>query len=386
MPFAYRGVQKWIIERRRAQALATHAGATRQLVQSLDDFASKLQNFACDVVAVKFLIEFALPPKKRASAEEITLETTETDEHTHTLLQSVASSTTHAATEHDRTASEPIMLPEAHGHAEETKNARDAVERLRQHDDGDVKDLHVVTLSQTAAQDATENFFAFLRKERLDKYVQDMSVGQLVFLFIFHAGLSWQKGKPIELTDRDKFWIPRPTYAAASAVQAQSPPFFVQWVQADATEHCQPRIQPPCACCLCGEGFVTPEALWRHCDEEHRSWAEAVERMLWGAEQLDAIPLMPPDKKRIVQNFAAALTYSHPAQGHFGQNKVCMKQLVACATCAMVDFTDDFFHAIYSKSAPSRSRDAPTQTMMRLSQTIPPRRRRPLQSGIEADS
>jgi hypothetical protein len=60
-----------------------------------------------------------------------------------------------------------------------------------------VNDLHVVILSQTAAQDMAENFFAFLRKERLDKYVQDVSVRQLVVLCIFHARLSWRKGKPI---------------------------------------------------------------------------------------------------------------------------------------------------------------------------------------------
>ena len=31
--------------------------------------------------------------------------------------------------------------------------------------------------------------------------------------------------------------------------------------------------------------------------------------MLWEADQLEAMPLLPPDKRRIIQNFTNALTY-----------------------------------------------------------------------------
>ena len=63
-------------------------------------------------------------------------------------------------------------------------------------------------------------------------------------------------------------------------------------------------MQPPRTCCLCGKGFIDAPALWKHCDDEHHSWAEAVKRMLWEAEQLEAMPLLPPDKRRIIQSCA----------------------------------------------------------------------------------
>ena len=102
-------------------------------------------------------------------------------------------------------------------------------------------------------------------------------------------------------------------------------------------------MQPPRTCCLCGKGFIDMPALWKHCEDEHHSWGEAVKRMLWEAEQLEAIPVLPPDKRRIIQNFTAALTYSRPAEGHFGRDKVCMRQLVGCATCARVEWIDQCF-------------------------------------------
>ena len=56
-----------------------------------------------------------------------------------------------------------------------------------------------------------------------------------------------------------------------------------------------------------------------------------------------AIPLLPPDKRRILGNFCDALAYSRPAQNHFGSKSVCMRQRVACGTCALVDWIDNCF-------------------------------------------
>ena len=47
-------------------------------------------------------------------------------------------------------------------------------------------------------------------------------------------------------------------------------------------------MQPPRTCCLCGKGFIDMPALWKHCEDEHHSWGEAVKRMLWEAEQLES--------------------------------------------------------------------------------------------------
>jgi len=54
----------------------------------------------------------------------------------------------------------------------------------------------------------------------------------------------------------------------------------------------------------CSQHARIVPALWKHCDDEHHSWAEAVKRMLWQAEQLEAMPLLPPDKRRIIQSCA----------------------------------------------------------------------------------
>ena len=78
--------------------------------------------------------------------------------------------------------------------------------------------------------------------------------------------------------------------------------------------------------------------------------------MLWEAEQLEAMPLLPPDKRRIIQNFTDALTYSKPAEGHFGRDKVCMKQLVGCATCGLVSWIDKCFPCFLFQDCPDALR------------------------------
>ena len=190
-----------------------------------------------------------------------------------------------------------------------------------------------------------------MEQEHLQQHLSCMSAGQILVLCIFHSRLSWQKGKPLQLHERDHYWIPKPSYTPASQVNAPSPPHFVQRIQHSATEHVPPEMQPPCSCCLCGKGFIDSPALWKHCELEHHSWAEAAKRTLWEAEQLEAMPLLPPDKRRIIQNFTNALIYSQPAEGHFGRDKVCMRQRVACATCAKVSWIEIAFHVFCSRSA-----------------------------------
>ena len=226
---------------------------------------------------------------------------------------------------------------------EATERATTQKKQLKQHDDSHKTSSHDVTLSQHTAKAMAESFFRFIQQEHLQQQLGPMSAGQIVVLCIFHSKLSWQKGKPLELHDRDHYWIPKPTYTPASQVQAPSPPHFVEQIRSNDTEHVPPEMQPPRTCCLCGKGFIDPPALWKHCELEHHSWAEAVKRTLWEAEQLEAIPLLPPDKRRIIQNFTNALTYSKPAEGHLGRDKICMRQLVGCATCAKVSWIERCF-------------------------------------------
>ena len=227
------------------------------------------------------VIDFALPPKKRAEAAEVT------DKKAWAAAKDHATEKGESATEQS---------------GEPTK-------RLKRHDDGDRRATFEVFLSQGTAKAMADGFFKFAEQEHLQQYLSHMSAGQTLVLCIFHSRLSWQKGKPLQLHDRDRYWIPMPTYTPASQVKSPSPPHFVQQIRKSATELLSPEMQPPCTCCLCGEGFIDSPALWKHCEVEHHSWAEAVKRLLWEADQLEAMPLLPPDKRRIIQNFTNALTY-----------------------------------------------------------------------------
>ena len=103
-------------------------------------------------------------------------------------------------------------------------------------------------------------------------------------------------------------------------------------------------------------GFHSHEQTWKHCELEHHSWAEAAKRTLWEAEQLEAMPLLPPDKRRIIQNFTNALIYSKPAEGHFGRDRVCMRQRVGCVTCAKVSWIENCFPCFLFQSCPDELR------------------------------
>ena len=70
-------IQEWIVERRRLQQRSDSVeNSSRDLVRTADDLAAKLRAFASDPIVVKHFIDFALPPKKRAEAAEVTAKTT----------------------------------------------------------------------------------------------------------------------------------------------------------------------------------------------------------------------------------------------------------------------------------------------------------------------
>ena len=322
-------------------------------MQTAEDLAAKLCAFASDGVVVKHLIDFALPPKKRADAAEVTA----LDEM---LLQSTGrgAATEHiaasgAATEHtkDTDGEDKQADNQTEAISAATEHASKSKKQLRKRDAG-----HRVTLSQQTAKAIADGFFKFVEQEHLQQHLSRMSAGQILVLCIFHSRLSWQKGKPLKLHDRDHYWIPKPSYTPTSQVNAPSPPYFVQRIKHSATEHVPPEMQPPCSCCLCGKGFIDSQALWKHCELEHHSWAEAAKRTLWEAEQLEAVPLLPPDKRRIIQNFTNALIYSKPAEGHFGRDKVCMRQRVGCATCAKVSWIENCFPCFLFQDCPDEVR------------------------------
>ena len=301
-PYTYRQLQEWIIERRRQQQPSDDVDrSSRELVQTAADLAAKLCAFAStDGIVVKHLVDFALPAKKRAKAAEVTAMDEMPRQSIGRGAATEHTAASGAATEHteDNDGDDKQADNQRRGadteHTEDndgddkqadnqteamraaTEHARKPKKQLRQRDAG-----HRVTLSQQTAKAIADGFFKFVEQEHLQQYLSRMSAGQILVLCIFHSRLSWQKGKPLQLHDRDHYWIPKPSYTPASQMNAPSPPHFVQRIKHSATEHVPPEMQPPCSCCLCGKAFIDSSALWKHCELEHHSWAEAAKRTLW---------------------------------------------------------------------------------------------------------
>ena len=133
---------------------------------TVDDLTAKLRAFASDGIVVKHLIDFALPSQKRANAAEITAKT-----------------------------------------ASAAAGSQCTTKQLKQHDDAHQKDKYDVAFSQQTANAMAHGFLKFVEQEHLQHLLSDMSAGQIIVLCIFHSKLSWQKGKPLELHDRDHYWI-----------------------------------------------------------------------------------------------------------------------------------------------------------------------------------
>ncbi len=65
------------------------------------------------------------------------------------------------------------------------------------------------------------------------------------------------------------------------------------------------------------------------------------------------MPLQPTEKRRLAGNFYQDLLYSRPARDTLRPDHVTMRQVVACATCAIKDWIDDLYPCYAWKGAPS---------------------------------
>ena len=104
------------------------------------------------------------------------------------------------------------------GDDKQADNQREAISAATEHASKPKKQLRKrdadrrVTLSQQTAKTIADGFFKFVEQEHLQQHLSRMSAGQILVLCIFHSRLSWQKGKPLQLHDRDHYWIPKPSY------------------------------------------------------------------------------------------------------------------------------------------------------------------------------
>ena len=119
-----------------------------------------------------------------------------------------------------------------------------------------------------------------------------------------------------------------------------------------ATEHAPPTLQAPFVCQLCGDGFVTTRDLWKHATAQHHSWSEYRKRLIFEVQQCKTVPLQPIEKRRLAGNFYQELLYSRPARKTLRSDQCTMRQIVACVTCAIKDWIDDFYPCFAWTEAP----------------------------------
>ena len=309
-PQTYAAVQQAVLRKRQLFA----ARAAKATLESAGDLAALLVQFASDGFTTRALLDFALPPSAQKTAANVTPRT-----------ESGGAGAAGAST----TQSRPLAL-----------KSRDTSHLSP----------WVVTLAPEAARRMADQFFQFAHAAGTAHRLASADPGHVVALCILHSRLAWQKGKPLEFSRNLQHSLPKPLYVPVDAVSAPSPAHFVQQAARGGSRDLRateqqpddaPRLPGPRQCLLCGKEFVDFPALWRHCATDHHSWAEACKRVLWEADNLDDLPLTPQWKRRILQNFAQALTFSRPGGSHFHKRKACMRQLVGCAVCARVTWIDD---------------------------------------------
>ena len=182
-----------------------------------------------------------------------------------------------------------------------------------------------------------------------------MTSEQIQVTALFLNNLLQKPPKRIQLSERFNFLQRKPAYTPAADVASPEVPHFVNMASAcsGAADHRPPTLQAPFVCQLCGDGFVTMVALWKHAGAQHHYWSKYRKRLIFEIQQCQTVPLQPTEKRRLAGNFYQDLLYSRPARDTLRPDHVTMRQVVACATCAMKDWIDDFYPCYAWKDAPS---------------------------------
>ena len=217
-----------------------------------------------------------------------------------------------------------------------TRNARGAL-------DGETS-----LLEQTLADEIASDFFEFVIREDLREALRFASPEHMQVLAVFLRSL--QNRPPPRLVASERFDLIRPKmeYVPASAVDSPAVPHFAKVVD----EESAPVIQAPSVCQLCGEGFLSPQGLWTHAATKHHSWAEYRKRLIFEVQRQQSVPLRPVEKRRLAGNFMHDLLHSYPSRNSLRPNSCTMRQVVACAVCAVKDWIEDFYPCYMFKDCP----------------------------------
>ena len=226
---------------------------------------------------------------------------------------------------------------------------------------------HMIALDSlmpaAAAEVIDTTFFNFVRKYSLADTMQDMGSEQIQVIAVFLNHLLRTPPKRIHISERLDLIQKKETYTPADAIPSPAVPHFFKVSSgcAGATEHAQATMQGPFICQLCGDGFVTTHDLWKHAEKQHHSWLECRKRLIFEVQQLKTVPLQPIEKRRLASNFYQDLLHSYPARNTLRPGQCSMRQIVACVTCAVKDWIDDFYPCFAWTEAPSTGAPGATE-------------------------
>ena len=220
-----------------------------------------------------------------------------------------------------------------------------------------------------AAETIATGFFDFAIANGLADSIARMSSEQIQLLALYHAHLARRPPKRLVISERLDFVLKKKEYVPAVDVPSPETPHFAHVASLatgasasdGAPEHSRSSLavmQAPVVCQLCGAGFLSPKQLWRHAEKAHHSWAECRKRLIYEIQQRHSVPLAPREKRRLAANFYQDLLFSNPSRDTLRPGECTMRQIVACATCAIKDWIDDFYPCYLWKEAPEQNAGA----------------------------
>ena len=98
-------------------------------------------------------------------------------------------------------------------------------------------------------------------------------------------------------------------------------PRCCEHLTADLNPEVHAVATPPVLCWLCGAGFLSQQALYRHTRATHGDYAEYRKHLFWLAQKLGFLPLLPWQKRHMLANLSFFQCFSVPGSGAMEWNE-----------------------------------------------------------------
>ena len=134
----------------------------------------------------------------------------------------------------------------------------------------------------------------------------------------------------------------------------------------DLDPNLHPVATPPVLCWLCGAGFLSQQALYRHTLVAHGDYAEYRKHLFWFAQKQGFLPMLPWQKRHMLANLSFFQCFSVPNSGAMewtkdgNIQKAEPRQEVGCAICARKDWIEHRFQ-VYLFREPEKEAQEPDQ-------------------------